>query len=400
MRRLFHGLVFLNVVVYCSYAYIFIFSSIASGVKPLYLYFVTISFALGLLIWKPVFALHTASRPLAIWLWICLCHGIIMFLYSSQSDDTIQELITYCESVALLGTFLVLFTYDTRVAKTTCLALVLVLVFGVIMNIVDFFNPTWSEVPGRAAGFYLNPNVSGKILLLSMVASIAVIPRWLRLSYCIVAGIGILVTFSRSAWLLWAVAIIGLAGAGYLGFRSRRASVILIGGLGVFILYSLLTGAFLQFVNANGLSEYLTPATTARLGGGKEVFEDTSAVQRADFAEADWALIQKHLLFGVGIDPGIGSHNMYLSTAARGGVIGLGIFIGLLFVLWFGTTGIGKALLATYAAQSLFDHNMLDQPAMLVFLALIAAMEKKPYGSVTPRAVSRGVVHSRSRMND
>lgn len=379
MRRLFHGLLFLYVVVFCSYAYLafFIPDPNQIGVKPLYWYFLTVGSALGLAAWKPTLALHTAARPLTIWLWIYLCYCIILALYSSQSDVAIQYFIKYGEMAALLGSFLLLITHDNGL-RTAQLALVLVVVFGIVMNLIDFVQPTWSDVPGRAAGFYGNPNISGKIMAFSMVASIAVIPRRFRLLYCIVAGIGILLTFSRGSWVLWAVAMIGLASAGYLGFQSRRNSAFVLGGVCAFIVYSLLTGGAVGFFEATGLSSSLNENTMGRLGYGDEEFTDGSTAARTDVVGAYFILFQENPLLGLGFDAPPSAHNMFLSSAVQGGLVGLAVFIGLLFVLWNSTYGLGKVLVVLYAASSVFTHNNLDQPAMIIILAMVAAMGETP----------------------
>jgi hypothetical protein len=67
---------------------------------------------------------------------------------------------------------------------------------------------------------------------------------------------------------------------------------------------------------------------------------------------------------------------MYLSMLAQGGVLGLAVFVALPAMLWYRSNGLGRLLVVLYALFSLATHNNLDQPAMLVFLAMIVAMDR------------------------
>ena len=62
-----------------------------------------------------------------------------------------------------------------------------------------------SLFPGRRA-----VTIVAVLVAISMVLSCTILPRKLRLAYCFIVGAGILITFSRSSWLLWVVGVTGL----------------------------------------------------------------------------------------------------------------------------------------------------------------------------------------------
>ncbi len=347
--------------------------------KPLYWYVFTIAVASALILFKHASIPVDTHPGYLIWLWIYLSYGIIIFLYSSQSKVALQALIQHVEMALLLFSFLILFLQKNAIPIVQR-ALIIVVLFAVPMNIVDYLNPTWSTVPGRAAGLFANPTISGKLLALFMVASIAMVPKKLRLLYCFYAGMGIFLTFSRAAWMLWALGLAGLAITGYITFKYKKAGFVFITLCGTLILYGLLSGALFELLKNTSFSNYLTPDTLERLGVGESAFKDHSANERAFVAAKAWLVFQDHPWFGMGLaytqewNAPVEPHNMYLTMAAEGGLFGVGIYIGLLIILWLITNPLGKVLVLTLMLSSIFTHNNLTQPATLIIFAFIAAI--------------------------
>ncbi len=384
MQRLTGIITFIIVFIFCSYINLHLYVNGAGMVifKPLYWYAITIAVAIALILFKQATIPNNTHRNFLIWLWVYLCFSIINFLYSSQSADALQTLIQRVQMTLLLFSFLILFLQEKGIAiaqKT----LVIVVLISVPFNIIDYLNPTWTTVPGRAAGMFANPTISGKILALSMIASIAVIPKKLRLFYCIYAGIGILLTFSRASWMLWALGLAGLAATGYISFKYKKTGLIFITLAGALILYALLSGTLFELLKNTSFANYLTPDTLERLGVSGSAFKDSSANERALVATKAWHLFQSHPWFGMGLaytqewDAPVAPHNMYLTMAAEGGLISAGIYIAFLIMLWFMTNPLGKVLVITITLSSIFTHNNLDQPATLIIFSLIAALNTK-----------------------
>ncbi len=347
--------------------------------KPLYWYIFTIAVASALLLFKQADIPVDTHRCYLIWLWFYFCFGIITYLYSSQSADALQALIQRTEMALLLFAFLILFLQKNAITIVQY-ALTIVVLFSVPMNIIDYLNPNWSTVPGRAAGLFANPTISGKLLALSMIASITIIPPKLRIIYCFYAGIGILLTFSRAAWVLWALGLAGLGITGYLSFKYKKTALLSITLCVSLILYGLLSGSMLELVKNTGFANYLTSDTLERLGATGNAFKDHSTNERALVATKAWHVFQDNPWFGKGLaytqewDAPVEPHNMYLTMGAESGLFGIGIYIALFVILWLITNPLGKVLICTLIVSSIFTHNNLAQPATLIIFSFIATI--------------------------
>lgn len=196
-------------------------------IKPLFWHLIVIGISMSLLVLNRPITVPVVSTNLGVWFWLFTCSTIICFFYSSQGQVEVQALIANIEMIVLFYSFLVLFQINGAI-HTIRLALLLVVIFSVVMNIIDFISPAWSAVPGRAAGFYQNPNVAGLNMIMAMLASIPLLPRRLRLFFCIFVGLGVFLTFSRGAWLSWIIALGGLAAIGYLNIGRKNFSIIFI----------------------------------------------------------------------------------------------------------------------------------------------------------------------------
>ena len=362
------------IILYCSYAYLYFFNVGISMIKPLYWFLITMAFSILLLILKSSYKVYKFPFGIGVWVWLYLCDTVICFFYSSQDDVAIQALIESFEMSLLLVAFITIFrTVDF--IKESRLALMLIALFSVLMNLVDFIHPLWSVVPGRAAGLFVNPTISGKMLVLAMTIGAPIVPRKLRLLFCAIVGLGVLVTFSRGAWFFWVVAVVGLAVTGYLNITSKKTSIFMVSLLAMFVLYTVLTGGVLDYLSRAGFNEYLTPNTIARLGG-ETPFSDPSSISRMDVAKKAWEVFSDHPWLGSGLaddrEWSIGAHNTYLRMATEGGVVRLAIFITLLIILWHMTDSIGRITLLVYSLSCLTSHDNLRQPALMVILALIA----------------------------
>jgi hypothetical protein len=292
--------------------------------------------------------------------------------------------ITWFESALILAGFMLLFG-ERRTLSDIHAIFVVVAIISVAMNFYDFFQPTFSKEPGRAAGFYENPNIAGKFIAFSMVAAIPVVPRKLRLWFVMFCGLGILVTFSRNAWLLWGIGVVFLGWTGeLLAARYRTIAVFLTGIIGIGTLTLLFTGALGQMIPNTPLAEYLSPNTIARIGiGGTQTqFQDHAAIERVEVALEALEQGAQHPLLGNGLaytreaggwEYRVSTHNMFLLFWAEGGVIGLALYVWFIVMLWRHSAGVGRVLAVQIMIVSLFTHNQLDQPAALIFPAFVIA---------------------------
>ena len=368
----------INTFLYCSNIFLHYYETGQTSFKPLYWYAFTLAAMAAMMLLGRASVLKDLPRPLLIWLWAFLTYTSFNFIYSSHSEAATQAVIYNVESAFLFAAFFLLLIQPGAMRMAQW-ALLVVALLGVVLNIIDFFTPAWTTVPGRAAGLYGNPTISGKVLALAMVGAVPVVPARLRLLFCAVVGVGIILTFSRGAWILWALGVTGLSVTGYIKFKYKKITAAMVASLAGFLLYALLTGTLLGHLNSVGLDKFLTPDTLERLGGRGSSFGDDSATSRAAVALRAWEEFQDAPWIGHGsgytmewgyIEP----HNMYLTMAANGGMLGVAVFLGLLFVVWRYSDPLGKVLCTLYAFSSLTSHNNLDQPAMIYMLALALAL--------------------------
>lgn len=385
-RRISIDAVLLNgfILWFGTYAYLYLYS--VTGFKPLYSYFLFLGFVSFrlLIVRRMSIPVNRGVQELLVWVAAFIYYTILNFLISSKSDTATQMLITWLESALLLIGFVLLFSLR-RSLKDIQIMFAVIALFGVAMNFYDFFQPTFSNVPGRAAGFYENPNIAGKFIAFSMTAAIPVTPRKLRVWFVMLCGFGILVTFSRNSWLLWGTGVFFLGWAGELVVtRHRMIAVFVTGIISVGALTLLFTGSLGQMVTGSPLAEYLDPNTTARLGigGAQAQFEDSSANERALLAITALEQGAQHPLFGNGLaytreaggwEQRVSTHNVYLLFWAEGGLFGLALFIWFIFLLWRHSAGAGRALAVQIMIVSFFTHNTLDQPGALIFPAFVIA---------------------------
>ncbi len=384
MSFLFRISVFIIVLIYMSNIHLFFFAMGITAIKPLYWYFVAIIQAIAIAIFKLSILQSQKSKSFIVFFSLFLFHAFLSFLYSSQSPIAEQALITRMQVVAWFLSFLILLQFNGAF-KYALSAILVTAILAVIMNIMDFFDPIWTTAPGRAAGLYLNANISGKMLTFVMVAGIPFIPVRFRMLFCGFIGVGVLVTFSRSSWFLWGIAILGLVGTGYLMSRSKKL-IFLLSFIAVSsILYGIISGLFASFAYDSWLFDYLTPDTLFRLGLDGGSVADDSAQVRFYVANLAWNAFQERPLFGFGLgfiyEWGYSKapHNMYVSILAETGLIGFMMFCGLVAIVWRHANSIGKVIVILFIFSSFFTHNNLEQPAMMMMLAFAAIFQATKY---------------------
>ena len=375
MEKVFNTTFFLTVLIFFSYANLYLFNTGVTSVKPLYLYFFTITLALNYIVYRHSLMIQQRHRFVIAWINLYICNTTMCFIYSNQGEVEVQALVETVEICALIIAFLVLF--QSKSADRLCrMALLLVVLISVPINFYDFVFPAWSKVPGRAAGLYANPTISGTMIVLAMAASVQIVPRHLRLVYCCFAGLSVLVTFSRGPWLFWELAVGGLAWIGSIEFvRKNYLTFLFTSILVTFVIVSILSGGFVVAFNATGLEKYLTPSTYDRLGGGGNAFGDYSTISRVLAAEEAWKVVENNPWMGkgLGVDRNwdIGAHNTFLRMAAEGGILRLLVFVCLIIILWKSADKNGKLLLVIYIASCLTSHDQMRDPALVIYLMLI-----------------------------
>jgi O-antigen ligase len=290
--------------------------------------------------------------------------------------------VTVAIEFLLITWALVLLMAEPRRLKVASTTIALTALVSTAINVFDFLVPTFSEVLGRAAGFYGDPNISGNWIAMAMIVGLAAVPRRLRFAFMTICGVGVLVTFSRGAWLIWGIAFAFAYQQGHVGLRRRskfnlRLNWIVGLVLGGGFLVLVFSGALGEVIGKSSLSAYLTDNTLSRLG-------ISTGVLSGDSFEVRETLIFRSLneattapVFGHGFgytSPWIERpHNMYLLFLVEGGIIGAAIYVALMLMMWRFGDEQGSIVALQFAVYSLFTHNNFEQPAMMIFIAFVFA---------------------------
>lgn len=322
--------------------------------------------------------------PLAIWAYGFGLVSLLWFFGSTGSDRAVEELETRLLSLVFL--LLMLLTFTTagavRVARR---AIAIAALAGVAINLFELFNPaTFSNVLGRSAGLYINPNQSGSALVLAMILGVGAIrPHW-RAIFMVIVGIGVMATFSRSAMLAWTIAFALIFAFGLLR-DLRLRGLLQVGLAAVAVVAVIISPAWPSLVARLDEAQVLNEDVLGRVSSlGMSGFEDASANERAEVASLaiDQFNARPILGFGTGAatEPpfDVGPHNIYLAQMLDHGLIGLLVFPALVVACVWGAAPDDRLVATVFAIALLvlgfFSHNLLSERYALIAYALMASI--------------------------
>jgi O-antigen ligase len=272
------------------------------------------------------------------------------------------------------------------------------------LNAYEWFYPlTFSDSYGRAAGLYINPNISGAALVVLMTIGVQAVPGKLREWFAAAAGLGVFLTFSRGALIGWALAVVVLLVTGMLG-RRRFA---LVATVSVLALMTLAT-------QSRSIDDALHELTSVRpeLTSRAVQFhrDDVNVDGRLVVAREAWVMFALHPVFGSGLAATTewrlpsGTHDTYLMHLAEHGILGVFLLPVLLVLLWkagYDADSPGAlALVVFLATWGIFSHNMLEEFYVLVAIAWVAAIgvtAQRAFAAVpqtSPTAAARPVLRT------
>lgn len=312
-------------------------------------------------------------------LFLMLFWTIVSYIYSSMTALVNQLLVQYIRAIIMLISLAVAIRISSAQRFVSYSAVGLA-VMGALINFKDFVDPTFSAVPGRAAGFYENPNVSGAMLVyLGLIGSIwiGIVPTYVLWS---VVSLGVALTFSRSAWIMLILALIGLAFQGRLGRgRGRIFFVAIISLIVAGIFFSLISGHLYYLVARSPLAEYLDPNTVARLGASGSLVDDYSSFERAGVLQAGWRAFLDAPILGHGLgftrewDQPVSTHNMFVLFLAERGIIGCVLYLLLLGSMLIFSRGVARLLSIAVCIDAFFTHNQFDLMCEICTISVIIA---------------------------
>lgn len=367
-----------NVLLYYTDAYLYFAIMGLSPIRSLYWYFFSIGLGVLLVILKGnILPREKSSKTLFLWA-ICFFSLVsISYIFSTQSKVANLAIINTVEIVSLMLLFILLLQEKSGI-KLAYIALIPAVMIAVFMNHIDFFsllNIELSNVPGRAAGLYRNANISGKLTVFGMVLSVFYIPKKIRFIYCVFIATGVVLTFSRSAIMLWGIAVTLLAWFNVFAL-PRKISIGIIAGVFMVLLASLLSGGWVDYFEKAGVKKYLSENAKNRIGGSFFGQKDISTKSRIYVAKKGLEKFLESPLYGHGLASSLerriaaSTHNMYLRYGLEQGILGVLLILWLIRILWKSSDYVGKIIATLFFCSSFFSHNNLDQPAMVIILAL------------------------------
>ncbi len=301
------------------------------------------------------------------------------YIYSPQGEVVTDVLVQRIKTALFLIVVTIIFLDERLRASFATISAALV-VFTAAIVTYDFIEPTFSSVPGRGAGFFLNSNDAGAALVL--LGLVATTRSRLPVTYLVwsAVAIGALATFSRSAWLMLVIALFGLSIAGKLG--GGRGRFIFIGGVVivlalVFAMY--LSGDLYLFVANSPLAEFLDPNTLARLGARGVAFDDYSSIEREDVLALGFQYFFDSPFLGKGVgathvwEESVSTHNMIALLGAELGILGIIAYLAIIGTLVVRGSNDGRIIAIVFFIWGLTTHNQLDDPNTIIGLAFAIA---------------------------
>ncbi len=357
--------------------YIFLLNS---SILPKYLYyflFVTVS---PFIIFNfKEFLLYMAS-PYALW---ALAYSVLYSLDLLDGNDKVIDYIREIDQYLILSVF---FGFAISLVRTDSFEYLfpILATISTACVITDFIKPeifyplgTELTVLGRASAMYINPTRAGEAIMLTSSLAIPVIPIHYRMLALFLAGIGVFVTFSRSAIIVWLLFCIFLL----IARKTSKFSLIVL--VFVITLLPLLIASFTNYVQDRQDLTWGSDNITERLDFFKKPnIEDDSGQERLQVLEAATEIFMNNPVFGAGT--GIttfwshrgGAHNQFLTIGAEHGIIGIALWIWLLVIMWRGKyfqDRIFQPISATMIFLfSFFTHNMINPLYWLITFALVS----------------------------
>jgi len=341
------------------------------GIPPYSIRVGALAVAIFIIMFDPRCARRLFKKPVFRWsvaLLIIFTWGMLLRTFNTPVGLTLYDLMLpfYTRLVILAFLISCLIIFDgVSVLRSATQAIALASLLEVGLTVYDVLYPgTFSNTPGRAAGFYTNSNQWGMMLVLSCLIGLPAVPRRWRELFVLATSAAVLATFSRTAMLAALIVLVAI-------ISTRTVSPVRL-TIGAALGITLYLGFNLSFaLKENGV---LTQNTLYRLTGG---IQDSSARDRLRLAEKTLEEFEEAPLLGQGLATteywsDIRTHDLYLELMADYGVVGILIIPALML-------SIGRrswdfyAFAFAFMLWCLFDHFVLNIPGALIAVAIEAS---------------------------
>jgi O-antigen ligase len=367
----------------------YVYSVLNSNIEPKNFYYASVVIVAPLLLSKfRKFVLYMAS-PFSLWVFA----EIIIHSYGLlDGNEATVHLIMVRDQYLILS---LLFGFTASIARTESyngIFRILAITIPVLV-IIDFVSPgifypigTEGAVQGRAAAMYINPTRAGQAILLTCLLAIPVMRLQYRMPLLLLAGAGIIVTFSRGPTLVWVSFLL------FLLITRKLPKYSFVFPLVAFAVLPLSISIFKSYIQERQDLDFGSNNILERLDFFQtQSLNDDSAQQRMAVLEAGWRIFLDNPIFGAGTGITsfqsnfwplmVNTHNQIALVAAEQGIIGIALWVWLLVILWrgryFQDTSFQLAAAVGTFFMSFFTHNMFDTLYWLMTFALVSGRRRE-----------------------
>ena len=367
--------------------------AVRGGPIPLYYYTLPALFIVPMLFAAPANAVRYLREPLFWWFVVFVLLGLVsMLLAQDFVEDASRQWRLRVLAFMIFYTVTILAGASQRrlIGWVTlgCVLLACALCWFDVLRPGRIVPEGLEGSTDRGAGLFMNPNGAGAFIVMGTIAAVPMIPPRLRGLLLVAAVFGVAATFSRGAFVMLTVAMIGLIWFKLVkkmqGIVLVLALPLLIGGVSIAYNYAIDTS---ENRHVNSVVE--------RLNWFRDTGEEDSAVEGRKYGAARaWQAFLDSPAIGHGIGSTSlavdldGPHNMYLMLMAEHGVFGLFVYLGLCALLIRRGRGVARAALTVedrdignalavfggfMAIYGLFSHNVLEDPFTIFLMAFLTA---------------------------
>ena len=376
-----------SIVVVFSFIYLNISSYLYvlnHAILPKYFYYaLAVMVAPFLLLKFREFLLYMAS-PFFLWV---LAEIIIHSYDMIDGNEAAVQWIMLRDQYFILA---ILFGFTTSIARAESYqGIIKILAITIpVLVIIDFVSPgtfypigTKMTVLGRASAMYINPTRAAEAILLTCLLAIPVMSLHYRMPLLLLAGIAIIVTFSRGPIVVWMLFCIFLLITRKLPKYSFVFFII------IFAILPLLLSIFKIYLQQRQDLAFGFDNILDRLNFFQtRSLNDYSAQERIEVLKAGWRIFLENPVFGAGtgittfqsnIWPHmVNTHNQIVMAAAEQGILGIALWVWLLVILWrgryFQSTIFQRVATVGTFLMSFFNHTMLNELYWLMTYALVS----------------------------
>jgi O-antigen ligase len=370
------------------------------GLLPKYIFFAIFFLTVPLLLLKSRDLAAYLMSPFVVWATVLLVLNLIHLAALSATNDfggihlinsqrEARASLVFTRAQYILFSIILGFAAYTSTKKNYLRSIVFLMILLPCAVVYDFARPgmlypieTEGAVLGRAGAMFINPTMAGEAVLHVFLLGCAFTKNKYRVPLFLLAGAGVVLTFSRSSIIAWALILPIL-----IFWRVLPKSAVVTTGV-VFAVALVFLGSFQSYLDSRQELDAASSNIVSRLNFFSSFsLKDDSSEERADVIRAGWELFLENPVFGAGAGATLfwshrgSTHNQFLLFAAEYGVLGIGIWVWLLVILWrgrfFENRGLQIAMVFLFAFMSMFTHQMLDASFYwLATFALISVRRK------------------------